>query len=354
MNKNNLTEAITLLSQGFRSLKGIGDVDAKDNNEILFDEWDWEVGVGLYGDFRDAKARKDQDALKRIGRWYDWQIERGLPRRHVNSTSPMLTLALLAEHFQRVDWKNIVEEWAEWIYTQMPRTKEQGFQHTVKERDNDGELWDDTLFMATLFMTVAGKLCQRKDWIEDAQYQFLCHIRFLGDTHSGLFFHGWTFNGQHNFANALWARGNSWLTISIPELFRLIQPEPVTARYLKNVFISQVQALKNHQRTDGMFHTLLNDSDSPIEASATAGFGYGLLAGCREGLIELDEYQDMIHLCLQAVLQRINTSGILEDVSDGTAMGHSLDFYKQIGNIPAPYGQALASLFLSEYQRFFH
>jgi len=350
INADNLNQALNALSQGFRSLKGIGDVEAKSSNDILFDEWDWEVGVGLYGDFRDAKERNDQAALERIGRWYDWQIQRGLPRRQVNSTAPMLTLALLAEHFQREDWKNIVEEWADWIHTQMPKTDEEGYQHLVKERDNDGELWDDTLFMAALFMGVAGKLCQRPEWSEEAQYQYLCHIRFLGDTHSGLFYHGWTFHGRHNFANALWARGNAWLTLSIPELFRILEPQSVTARQLKNVYLTQVRALKEYQREDGMFHTLLDDPSSPIEASATAAIGYGLLAGCREGLLDINEYQKMINLCLNAVITRINDKGILEEVSDGTAMGHSLEFYKQIGNTPTPYGQALASLFLSEYR----
>jgi len=33
------------------------------------------------------------------------------------------------------------------------------------------------------------------------------------DTKSGLWFHGWTFEGNHNFAEALWARVISWITI---------------------------------------------------------------------------------------------------------------------------------------------
>ncbi|WP_428243916.1 glycoside hydrolase family 88/105 protein [Gynuella sp.] len=350
MNHDQLSDALSLLSTGFRSLKGIGDVEASSSEEILFDEWDWEVGVGLYGDFRDAERRNDRAALERIARWYDRQIERGLPRRQVNSTAPMLALTLLSEHFDRPDWNTIIQDWADWIYREMPKTEEGGYQHLVKERNNDGELWDDTLFMAALFIAAAGRVFNKPEWQQDAQYQYLCHIRFLGDVTSGLFYHGWTFLGRHNFADAVWGRGNCWLTISIPELYRILKPEDVTARYLKNVFQTQVRALKQVQREDGMFHTLLLDETSPIEASATAGIGYGLLAGCREGLIEMDEYRPMIDRCLSAIISRINENGILEEVSDGTAMGHSLEFYKKIGNVPTPYGQALASLFLSEYR----
>ena len=40
---------------------------------------------------------------------------------------------------------------------------------------------------------------------------------------------------------------------------------------------TQVVALARLQDADGMFHTLLDDPTSPVEASATAGIGYGVL-----------------------------------------------------------------------------
>jgi unsaturated rhamnogalacturonyl hydrolase len=45
-------------------------------------------------------------------------------------------------------------------------------------------------------------------------------------------------------------------------------------------------------------------------------------------------------------MQRIDETGIVLEVSDGTPMGHTLDFYRQIPNVPAPYGQALVMLLL--------
>jgi unsaturated rhamnogalacturonyl hydrolase len=50
-----------------------------------------------------------------------------------------------------------------------------------------------------------------------AKYQFLLHIQYLMDTTTGLWFHGWQFEGTggHNFARALWARGNCWVGVDI-------------------------------------------------------------------------------------------------------------------------------------------
>ena len=111
--QSGLDTALADLATGFRRLKGIGEGATDDSAEILFEEWDWEIGVGLYGAFREAEAARDAEAMARIGRWYDRKIAEGLPRIQVNSTAPMLTLALLADRTGREDWRQIVRDWAE-------------------------------------------------------------------------------------------------------------------------------------------------------------------------------------------------------------------------------------------------
>ena len=346
-----LDAALDQLAAGFRKLKGIGDVDGKMTDAILFDEWDWEVGVGLYGMFRDAQHRDDAGTIKALSDWYDWQIDRGLPPRQVNSTAPMLALACLAEHSGRADWTALCEDWAAWLVADLPKTPEGGFEHVVKEGRRPGQLWDDTLFMAVLFLAQTARMTGRADWAAEAHYQYLVHIRFLGDTETGLFFHGWTFEGRHNYARARWARGNAWVTVAIPELFSILPPgDPALARYLQQVLLSQVTALADLQNEEGMFLTLLDDPGSPVESSATAGIAYGVLAGLREGLLP-ETARQVAERAESAILARIGADGVLANVSDGTPMGHDLEFYRVIPDVAAPYGQALASLFLLERRR---
>lgn len=346
-----IDDALIRLAAGFRRLRGIDATGQHDSGEILFDEWDWEVGVGLYGMLRDAQGRGDDAALDAIGRWYDWQIGRGLPTRHVNSTAPMLALACLAESRERPDWTALCVDWADWLVRHLPKTDEGGFEHVVKEGRRPGQLWDDTLVMAVLFLAQVGKMTGRDDWISEAHYQYLVHIRFLSDPQTGLFFHGWTFEGRHNYAKARWARGNAWISVAIPELFAIAPPKDAAlARYLTEVFRSQIAALRAYQRPDGMFHTLIDDPSGPVEASATAGFGYGVLAGLREGLLDPASL-DLARQALDAILSRVGEDGILADVSDGTPMGDTAEFYNRIPVVAAPYGQALASLFLMECRR---
>ena len=343
-----LSEALSRVALGLARLKGINETAAlsTDGYDLQFDEWDWEVGVGIYGLIRHAEAVRDQSLIEAIARWYDWQIGRGLPPRQVNSSSPMLPLSILIDHVDRPDWEALVKDWAEWLMTDLARTEDDGFQHVVKERMNDGELWDDTLFMTCLFLARAGQRFGRQDWIEEAFYQFMVHERYLADPITGLWYHGWTFNGRHNFAKAFWARGNSWITVAIPELFGLVDKVPEhLKRHLTFILRAQLKTLAAHQRANGMFNTLVCDPTSPEETSATAAIAYGILRGIDLGLVD-PTYRAVAEKALDAVMARIDETGIVLEVSDGTPMGHTLEFYRQIPNVPAPYGQALVMLLL--------
>jgi unsaturated rhamnogalacturonyl hydrolase len=148
--------------------------------------------------------------------------------------------------------------------------------------------------LTVLPLAKIGKLLNRPEYVEEAVYQFLLHVQNLMDRETGLWFHGWNYDGQHNFANARWARGNSWLTIVIPDFLELVDLPKHNAvrRYLVQVLNAQIAALAKCQDESGLWHTLLDDPDSYLEASATAGFGYGILKAVRKGYVGA-EYADV-------------------------------------------------------------
>ena len=218
----------------------------------------------------------------------------------------------------------------------------------------------------------------------------MLHIQYLMDTVTGLWFHGWEFTPSkptsgHNFARALWARGNCWITISIPLFIELLaedakkrgtrfdESDPLR-RFLVGTFRKQVDALlRTQEAKTGMWNTLLVDRESYIESSATAGFAAGIYMGLRmvsrdeamlgiasvtfadvihlQGLISSDHYLQSANAALQGVINCIRPDGQLDHVSFGTGMGHDEDHYRNIPITPMPYGPALASLALIEWER---
>lgn len=217
--------------------------------------------------------------------------------------------------------------------------------------------------MTVLPLAKIGKLLNRPHYIEEAKRQFLLHIKYLFDPTTGLFFHGWKFDDSaeggfgHNFARARWARGNSWLTIVIPDFIELLDlPANDGLRiHLVDTLEAQCQALKRLQAENGMWRTVLDKPQSEgsyEEASATAGFAYGMLKAARKRYIDRS-YEDVALKAVKAVMERISDDGELREVSFGTGMGPDLQHYYDIPLTSMPYGQAMAMMTLVEVLRVF-
>ncbi len=356
---NDIDEKLNLLLKSFqkvlyaeddRFMEGMATKNLAGDDISRYKFWEWTQGVGLYGLWKLFEKTGDKDTLDILLKYYERETSLGLPAKNVNTTAPMLALVYVYEYTKNEKYKELCLEWADWLMTSLPKTREGGFQHLTSDTLNDNELWDDTLFMAVLFLAKCGIVFERKEWVDEAKYQFLLHIKYLQDRKTGLWFHGWTFNGNHNFAEALWGRGNSWACAAIPEFIELVNPEKPIRRFLTEAYKRQAEALKKYQDETGMWHTLVDDPTSYVETSATCGFGYGILKGVNIGLIG-SEYACVAEKALPAVLSHIDDTGVVTQVSYGTAMGReSKQFYKEIEIRPMPYGQAMAILFLLEHK----
>ncbi len=313
-----------------------------------YQHWEWTQGVGVYGLWKLFEKTGKEKYLDVLVKYFDQQLATGFPALNVNTITPFLTMAYVGEYLHEEKYLAPCRESARWIMERFPRTEEGGFQHMTSDTLNDQELWDDTLFMSVLFLANMGRIEGNQDYIDEAQYQFLLHARYLADRETGLWYHGWTFRGRHNFAGALWGRGNCWITIAIPEFLRMVPCAAPVKRTLAQLLLNQAEGLKRYQSASGMWHTLIDEPSSYVEASATCGFAYGLLRAVHTGLIDAS-WEAVALKALPPVLEYIGEDGVVRQVSYGTAMGReSREFYRNIPLKPMPYGQALAMLFLSE------
>lgn len=217
-----------------------------------YQHWEWTQGVGLYGFWRLFEATKKPEYLDILKRFYEKQMEVGLPGKNINTVTPLLAMSYFAEYTKNDEYLAICDEWAESIMHDFLRTEEGGLQHKTSDTLNNGELWDDTLFMTVLFLANMGRIRGKKEYIEEAQYQFILHVKYLTDKKTGMWFHGWTFDGHHNFAEALWGRGNCWITMAIPEFLDMVECPTAVRRILEESERAQVNALMRFQDESGM------------------------------------------------------------------------------------------------------
>ncbi|MBO7746410.1 glycoside hydrolase family 88 protein [Paenibacillus sp. MWE-103] len=314
---------------------------------ISMDKWDWSQGVGLFSLYHYYKESGNPGILRYLTDWFDSRLREGLPPKNVNTMCPLLTLSYLYEETRRPDYLAVCEEWASYAADEMPRTPEFGITHVTLDSANEGELRGDTLYMTVLFLGRMGVLLKREPYVQESVRQFLIHLKYLTDTRTGLFFHGWSFVRRDNFARALWGRGNAWYTAGLVDYLDIVELPLGTEMFLIATLEQQVRRLRELQTESGMWRTLLDDPGAYEETSATAGFAYGILKAVRMGYIS-EAYRDAGLAALRAVIRRIDADGMVQGVSYGTRMGHSRQFYRDIPQCPMPYGQSMTLLMLVE------
>ena len=320
-------------------------------DHMSLDTWEWPQGVAVYAMFKVWQATGDARILSDLQAWYARHLAQGLPQRNINTTCPMLTMTLIYEETREESYRPLIADWAEWVMTGLPRTREGGFQHITTHELNPGQLWDDTLFMTVLFLYRAGVALGRTDWQNEAKYQFLLHIKYLHCQENALWYHGWTFEGRHHFGRAFWARGNSWITCGAADFIEWLPADDPVRRAVLTTWQEQCLALVGLQdEATGLWHTLLDHADSYLETSASAAIAYGLLKGVRTGLLP-ESCASAAKKALDGVLAMVGEDGTVGGVSYGTPVGDTVDFYRTIPIQPTAYGQGLAFLMLTEAMR---
>ncbi|MBQ4630640.1 MAG: glycoside hydrolase family 88 protein [Clostridia bacterium] len=314
---------------------------------VDINKWEWAQGVGLYGLYRYYEVSGDEKYLDILKNWFKDRINEGLPEKCVNTCAPLLTLSFVYDGDE--EYKALMKEWALWLMNDLERAPENGFVHSGSGVVCHNQLWDDTLFMCVLFLARAGIIFGEDDWLEETKRQFLVHLRYLTDLKTGLMFHGWSFEDRSNFAEAKWGRGNAWVTVCIPDYIDIMgdKLEKGMKDYLIGCLDSQIRALEKYQTSSGMWRTLIDDETTYEEASATAGFGYGIHKAVRLGYVD-KRFEACAIKALEGIKGCIDENGVVDKVSYGTGLSYDVNYYKNIQILPMTYGQALAILFLSE------
>lgn len=352
MNRKNVEKRILQIIEQMKNMQNNGAVMEECPISIIsMDAWEWPQGVALFAIYQYYRESGDGETLSWLLSWFDAQLDRGLPPQNINTTCPMLTLAFLYEETGRMRYLDVLKQWLDFAMNGLPRTGEGGLQHVVSGNRNEGQLWDDTLYMTVLFIAKMGVLLQEKACIQESIRQFLVHIKYLTDRKTGLLFHGWTFEGNHNFAKALWGRGNSWYTAGLTDYLDLLpQGNEGVRMFLLSTLSMQAQALVLCQDPSGLWHTLLDDPSSYLETSASCAFAYGLLKSVRMGYLD-PSFETAAAKAVRGVLSRIDEKGIVHGVSYGTPVFMKKEEYKKIEICPMPYGQSMALMMLVEALR---
>jgi unsaturated rhamnogalacturonyl hydrolase len=305
--------------------------------------WDWPCGVAFYGICKAWEVTQNKNYLDFLVNWVNEYLDIGLPPFTINAVSMGHTMITLHEATGDEKYLEIALNKAEYLKNKAVRFGENVFQHTVSQ-DNDfpEQAWADTLFMAALFLLRMGIKINNNDYINDALNQYYWHEEFLQDEKTNLYYHGWNNIKKDHMSGIFWARGNSWVAITMAEALKLINYLYPMFMRIEGSLRDQLSALVRLQSPEGLWHTILTDNTSYLEVSASTGIAASLV------IYGNALHKKYIYKALDGILNNIADDGSVKNVSAGTAVMTDAEGYKKIPKKRVQgWGQGLALAFLS-------
>jgi unsaturated rhamnogalacturonyl hydrolase len=216
------------------------------------------------------------------------------------------------------------------------------------------EVWVDISYFSAPAMARLGRLLSDPALIERAFDQLEAHQRHLQDPSTGLFWHV-AFIDKQAHSPCLWARGNSWFSIAVPEVMAEVARAGLRERFaakiapIERALARQLNAVVELQDRSGLWHTIIDRADSYLEASAAGGFALALGRALRMqvGGLDLARAREAYERALAALCDKINRDGEFTGVSQQTPPG-DFAFYNSIELGTAPFGTGVCLMALSE------
>jgi unsaturated rhamnogalacturonyl hydrolase len=205
--------------------------------------------------------------------------------------------------------------------------------------------------MAGIVLADAYRILGREDSRAEVLQQFTAHQICLQDTHTGLYRHMYDGHSDGHMAGVFWGRGNGWMAASSADVLDALGVTDPAHQKIVDSFRRQMETVRQLQHASGMFHTILDDSNTYLEMSATAALGYASLKGVRLGLLD-EDFKRVGERAVETVMAHVKPDGIVDLVSSGTSGFIAYEDYNQISIAPRLYGQALAILILTEHLRY--
>lgn len=257
-------------------------------------------------------------------------------------------------------------------YLLIPRTCDGGVSHRVESV----ELWDDTVYMLSMFLFEMYRLTKDDLYIEHFMHQYQLHKAALADEKTGFWVHGWDADNidyqdrcsqkewwklsPERKSTEFWGRGNGWIAMAIADGLRTI---PRSSRFWK-VLAKELKKLLRllpdlQDPQTGMWYQLplrKGEEGNFLESSCTAMFGYAISIGIQEGILAKKKYLPVVQRAYNGL--RNNAVELIDSkylapsrVCLGTCIGDRDYYYARKQGVGVNYAIGAYIMFGLEFER---
>ena len=307
-----------------------------------FNDWDYPMGVVLAAMLQvtdvTGDPRYQQYTLRNFGFIFDhldyfreqarqFGTARGLRRllaMHELDDCGAIGAALIKAYARKQDprYRAAIDLSADFISHKMMRMPDGTL---ARPRPQPVSLWVDDMYMSIPFLAQMGKLTGNRAYFDDAARQVIQMSARLQDKTTGLYDHSWFENAAYD-PKFYWGRGGGWALMANAELLSVLpEDHPDRARLLE-IFGRGVQAVAAAQSGNGLWHQLVDKTDSYLETSASAMFTFAIARGVNRGWLA-PVYAPVAQAGWQALATRIRPDGRIEGICVSTTAAYDAVYY---------------------------
>lgn len=178
------------------------------------------------------------------------------------------------------------------------------------------QVWSDASFMAPPFLALMGDFDESVKQIEGFR-------KYLMDPDKKLYYHIWD-ETENKFARKLfWGGGNGWTAAGIAKIINLL---PADREDLKNKMTRYgkevIDGCLEYMRPDGLFHDIIDDSNSFVETNLGQMLCYAVYTGLKAGWLD-DSYKYKADLMRKGARSKIDEYGIVHGAAGSPSFDKS-------------------------------
>ncbi len=153
----------------------------------------------------------------------------------------------------------------------------------ARQRPQPVSLWADDLYMSVPFLAQMGVLTGQRSWFDDGARQVIQASARLQDKASGLWDHSWFENTDAGPQVLLGPRRPDGRMMAAAELLSVLPENHPERERVLEIFRRGAQGVVAAQGGTGLWHQLLDKTDSYLETSASAMFTFAIARGVNRG-----------------------------------------------------------------------
>jgi rhamnogalacturonyl hydrolase YesR len=190
-----------------------------------------------------------------------------------------------------------------WIRVGAPRNSEGILYHVF----NAPEMWSDGLNGAPPFLAAMGHY-------DEALFQIEGYRKRLWNSEKRLLAHIWD-DGKKQFKDGnFWGGGNGWAAAGLARVIRSLPRDRRQHREHLAAFATEIiDGCLKHQRSDGLFHNVVDQPSSFVETNLAQMLSYAIYEGIAEGWLPAT-YRESANTMRAAARAKLDSFGFVQGV----------------------------------------